>query len=246
MSKKLIWIAAFMMAFDSFSQDCQGFLFLQQNKTIELTFYNKKGEPNGKEVYQVSNVVTAGNTTSASLNSEMFDKNGNSMAKAASSLKCTTGTILIDMKMLLPQQQSEKYASTDAKAQSTFLEYPSVLHIGDALKDGNLIMDLSNHSAAGAPGPLGAPGPPGPPGPPGMGQTLKLLVTDRKVEAQESITTPAGTWNCYKISFKSKLTVKTGPFGIPTNLDGTEWYAPGFGIVKTQSKNGGTAITSIK
>jgi hypothetical protein len=241
MSKKIVWIAAFMMAFDSFSQDCQGLLLMQQNKTIELTFYNKKGEPNGKQVYQVSNVATAGNTTTANLNSEMFDKKGNSMAKTANSIKCTSGMILIDMKMMLPQQQSEKYASADAKAQSTYLEYPAVFHIGDALKDGNLTMDLSNHPAGGPSGPPGAP-----PGPPGMGQSLKLVVTDRKVEAQESITTEAGTWNCYKISFKSKMTVKTGPFGIPANLDGTEWFAPGFGIVKTQSKNGGTAITFIK
>ncbi len=29
-------------------------------------------------------------------------------------------------------------------------------------------------------------------------------------------------------------------------LDDTEWFAPGFGVVKTQSKYGETAITSIK
>jgi len=34
--------------------------------------------------------------------------------------------------------------------------------------------------------------------------------------------------------------------GMPFNIDGTEWYAPGFGVVKTESKNGGTAITAIK
>ncbi len=243
MSKKIVWIVAFMMAFDSFSQDCQGFLFLQQNKTIELTFYNKKGEPNGKHVYQVSNVATTGGSTTASLNTEMFDKNGNSTAKAAGSIKCTSGTILIDMKTMLPEQQAEKYASTDAKAQNAYLEYPAVFHIGDALKDGYLNLDLSTHPPG---GPAGPPGAPGPPGPPGFGQTLKLAVTDRKVEAQESITTAAGTWNCYKITFKSKMTNKTGPFGIPVNLDGTEWFAPGFGIVKTQNKNGGSAITAIK
>jgi hypothetical protein len=34
--------------------------------------------------------------------------------------------------------------------------------------------------------------------------------------------------------------------GIPVNIEGTEWFAPGFGIVKTESKHGSTAITSIK
>lgn len=103
------------------------------------------------------------------------------------------------MKMMLPQQQQEQYASTEVKADNFYLEYPS-----------------------------------------------KMLINDRKVEGQESVTTPAGTWDCFKISYKCKMGVKTGPINIPINFEGTEWYAPGFGIVKTQSKYGGTAITSIK
>ena len=34
--------------------------------------------------------------------------------------------------------------------------------------------------------------------------------------------------------------------GIPVSTDVTEWFAPGFGIVKTESKGGGTAITAIR
>jgi hypothetical protein len=34
--------------------------------------------------------------------------------------------------------------------------------------------------------------------------------------------------------------------GIPVNMDGVEWYAPGFGVVKTQSKHGATEISAIK
>ena len=75
---------------------------------------------------------------------------------------------------------------------------------------------------------------------------MTMVINNRKVEGQESITTTAGTWNCFRITYKSRISVKTGPFGIPVNVESTEWYAPGFGIVKTQSKYGGTAITSIK
>jgi hypothetical protein len=80
----------------------------------------------------------------------------------------------------------------------------------------------------------------------GMTQTLTMVISNRKIDAQESVTTTAGTWNCFKISFKCKIGVKTGPFSIPATFEGTEWYAPGFGIVKTESKFGSTAITSIK
>jgi hypothetical protein len=207
------------------AQDCAHYLFLQKNKVIEMTIYNKKGDPNGRQVYEVSDVATSGGMTSGKLNSEMFDKKDKSIAKASSTVQCNGGVMLIDMKMMLPQQQQEQYASTEVKADNFYLEYPSKMQIGDALKDGSLTMNISHG---------------------GMQQTLTMLINDRKVEGQESVTTPAGTWDCFKISYKCKMGVKTGPINIPINFEGTEWYAPGFGIVKTQSKYGGTAITSIK
>ena len=98
------------------------------------------------------------------------------------------------------------------------------MKVGDQLKDGNLNMTLNNS---------------------GMVQTLIYNVTERKVEGKESITTPAGTWDCFKITFKGKMNLKM-IIGVNLNMDGTEWYAPGFGIVKTQSKNGGTEVTAIQ
>jgi hypothetical protein len=217
--------AGLFLAFAASAQDCSNYLFLQKNKTVEMTIYNKREEPNGRQVYEVSDVTSNNGVTSGNLNSELFDKKGKSLAKANSTVRCSGGVMMFDMKMMLPQQQQEQFASTEAKSDSFYLEYPSKMQIGDALKDGTLTMDIKHG---------------------GMHQTLTMLIHDRKVEGQESVTTPAGTWNCYKISYKSKLGMKTGPINIPINFEGLEWYAPGFGIVKTQSKYGGTAITSIK
>jgi hypothetical protein len=80
----------------------------------------------------------------------------------------------------------------------------------------------------------------------GMKQSVNMEIKDRKVEGQEKITTPAGSWDCFKISYHGKMKIKTMGIGVPVNLDGVEYFAPGFGIVKTESKHGGTEITSIK
>ena len=80
----------------------------------------------------------------------------------------------------------------------------------------------------------------------GMQQSLIMNVTNRKVEGKESVTTPAGTWECFKITSKNKINMKMGPIGVPMNIDNTEWFAPGFGVVKTESKHGSTVITSVK
>jgi len=228
MLKHLSAIAALCYCVNAtYAQECSKFLFLQKDKTIEMTIYNKKGEPNGKQVYQVSDVSTSGATTTGKLASEMFDKKGKSIAKSNSSVQCNGGVFSIDMRMMLPQQQAEQAdnGETQVTGQSNYIEYPSGMKVGDALKDGSFAMDIKRG---------------------GMTQNLNMQITERKVLAQEPVTTPAGTWDCFKISAHSKIVIKTGPIGIPVNFDYTEWYAPGFGIVKSDGKYGGTAITSIK
>ena len=224
--KATIFTCSFLaLAFNSHAQDCKQYYFLQNNKTVEMTIYGKKGDPTGKNVYNISNVQTAGGSTTAVVNSEMFDKKGKSMVKATNNIKCTGGVMMMDMKMMIPQQQMEQFKNSDVKAESVYIEYPAKMKEGDQLKDASFQMSSQN-------GPLT--------------YTLTMNITERKVIGKEPVTTTAGTWDCYKITSKSKMNVKMG-VNIPINIESTEWYAPGFGIVKTENKNGGgTAITALK
>jgi hypothetical protein len=225
--RSLFLLAAFCSFLTNFSlgQDCSGYYFLQNNKTIEMTIYDKKGEVNGKQVYTVSNVNKSGSSTSATVHSEMFSRKGKSIAKGHSEIKCTGGVMMIDMTMQLPQQQQEQFAKADVKADKIYIEYPVNMKAGDKLKDATLDMTIDNS---------------------GMKQSVNMVTSDRTVIGKESVTTAAGTWDCFKITYKSKITIKTMGMGMPFNMEGTEWFAPGFGIVKTESKHGGTAITAIK
>lgn len=190
-----------------------------------MTIYNKKGDASGKQVYTVSDVTSNGTGATATVNSELFDKKGKTIAKGHSEIVCKSGVMMLDMTMQLPQQQQEQFAKADVKADKIYIEYPPTMKVGDNLKDATLNMTIDNA---------------------GMTQTVNMVTSDRKVEAKESVTTPAGTWDCFKISYKSKITIKTMGIGIPVNVEGSEWFAPGFGIVKTESKHGGTALTAIK
>jgi hypothetical protein len=79
-----------------------------------------------------------------------------------------------------------------------------------------------------------------------MKQSIDMRVSNRKVQGKEKITTTAGSWDCFKITNTTKMKIKTMGIGIPMNSDVTEWFAPGFGVVKSESKAGGTAITAIR
>jgi hypothetical protein len=223
--KSLICLAALLGSLSGFAQDCKSYYYLQNNKTVEMTIYNKKGNANGKQVYAVTDVKTSGGSTTGTIRSEMFNEKGKSIAKGVSNMKCTGGILMIDMKMMLPQQQAEQFAKADATVNEAYIEYPVSMKPGEQLKDGSFNMEINNS---------------------GLKQSITMLISERKVEAKENITTPAGSWECFKISSKMKMTIRTAGIGIPMNMESTEWYAPGFGVVKTQSKYGGTEITSIK
>ena len=222
--KLLLLTGAILCSIKIYSQDCNGYYFLQNNKTIEMAILNKKGEQSAKQVYTVSNVNSSGNTATADLNSEMFDKKGKSMAKGKAKIKCDGGMMLVDMKMSIPVQPGAAVES-DVKVDDIYIEYPNNMNVGDNLKNASIYLDMNNN---------------------GLKQTVNMDVFDRKVEGKEKITTPAGSWDCYKISFKSKTRIKTMGMEMPINMEGVEYYAPGFGVVKTQNKNGGTEIVAIR
>jgi hypothetical protein len=226
MKKNLLTASAvFLFALSGANAQLCSYYFLQNNKTIEMSMYNRKGDPDGKAIYVVSGVKNGGGTVTSNLNSEMFNKKGKSLLKGTGKVECKGGILLVDMKMLLPQAQQEQFAKGDVKGEGMYLEYTGDMKVGEQLKDGNMNMEIDNG---------------------GMKHTVNMVINNRKVEAKEPVTTSAGTWDCYKISFKTKVTIKTMGVGIPVSFEGTEWYAPGFGIVKSENKHGSMAVTSIK
>lgn len=223
--KRLLFPVLLLTSIHSYSQDCTDFYYMQNNKTVEMTIKNKKGKETGKITYAISNVQKSGGTVTSTVNSEFVDDKGKSISKATNIMKCVNGIIMMDMKMFIPSAQQEQVGNISATGQESYLEYPPNMKEGDLLKDGQFEMDFKMQS--------------------GIGAHISVDITKRKVEGKESITTPAGAWDCIKISYHSKVVVKIG-IGIPINADVTEWYAPGFGTVKTESRGGTTEITSVK
>ena len=177
-------------------------------------------------IYKVSDSKKNGNVTTATINSEFIDTKGKTITSATNNVKCDNGVMQMDMKVFIPAAQQEQMKSGSANASDVYLEYPATMNIGDQLKDGQMNMDYESAS--------------------GLKSSIEVSITERKVEGKESVTTTAGTWECYKITSNNKITSRIAGIGIPIKMNVTEWYAPGFGIVKTESKTGKTEITSIR
>ena len=207
------------------AQTCNGYYYMQNNKTITMTLYNAKGKENGKYVYKVSDVNINGATTTSKVQSQVLDDKGKTISGSVANMKCTGGVYMADMKIMMPPQQSGQMKDINANSEF-YLEYPAVMKVGDELKDGSFSADMGANN--------------------GMPMTLEMSISDRKVVGEETITTTAGTWKCFRITHTDKLRTKVSGIGIPVTLNTTEWFSPGFGIVRTESKWGKSEITAIE
>ena len=228
------FICTCLLSLSASTQNCSGYYYMT-NSVVEMTTYDKKAKENGKLTYTISDLNTSGNTTTASFTSKMNDEKGKSISKGKGKYKCSGGNLYIDAKVAMPQEQMSAYKDMDIKADEAFIEYPADFTAGQSLKDANFKMDIINKGA--------------------VFSTTTLEQTNRKIEGKETVTSPAGTWECWKITYDGRFKATIGGpsgIGIPINFKTTEWFAPGFGIVKTETYNkngklmGSTLITAIK
>lgn len=259
--KKLILITGtcLLITFKLFAQDCTQYIYMQKDKTIGMTMYKKNGDVTMTYTTTVTDVKTNNGVTTASVSSQAYDKNGKVMGDIKNATyKCDGGVFSMDMNMNIPQQNNAKQPQPVAKMEitsnSSFSEFPTSLNVGDHLKDATTTMETTGSN--------------------GMTFVMTVKITDRIVAGKETITTPAGTWDCFKITsnitssttFKGaqadtlnnamsqldKLRAKLGGLGAkmgapkPTVISSTIWFVPNFGVVKQESKDSYSELTSLK
>ncbi len=220
---KLILLLLLFINYSTFAQ-CN-YYYLQNNKTVTIGMFDRKGNPDGKYVYKVSGVAKNSSGSSATVQSEVFDRKGKSMGGGSGAMMCKNGVLMIDMKMLLNPQQMEQFKNAKVEGKSSYMEYPTSLTVGQNLPDGKFNMDMVLDG--------------------GIAANISMEVTNRKVEAKEKTTTPAGSWDAYKITYDAKTVITMG-VSIPIKIQQTEWFVPDFGMIKSSSKWGTQELQSIQ
>lgn len=97
---------------------------------------------------------------------------------------------------------------------------PNELNVGDAIRDYYMNMHLTVD---------------------GKTVTLKIWTVGNKVTARETVTTPAGTFDCYKVFCKMKI--KLPILGLSLGYESTQWLAEGVGTVRMDSKMAGQKVS---
>lgn len=124
--------------------------------------------------------------------------------------RCKGNEFYIDMEKYLNQKQLKGFKNMEVKMTTDDLMYPSKLSPGMTLKDGSISLEVGSDL---------------------MSMTTNIV--NRKVEAFEQMTTPAGRFECYKIT--EDVNSKIG--FIKVNLSNVTWIVQDIGTIRSETYN---------
>ena len=222
-TKIIILICSFLISFSSIGQSaCKAYYPFEEGVKFEITNYSKKGKKEGFVNYEVTSI----DNNVATIKTIIFDDKGKEITTTSYQIMCEGNTISIDFKSMMNPDMFKQYKDMDMDITGTNVELPNDLQVGQSLKDANMNMAID----------MG-----------GMKMNMSIDMLNRKVDKKESITTPAGTFDCFALSYDSEMKM-----GMKITFKIKEWIAEGVGVVKSESYNkngklmGYSELTSFK
>jgi len=207
-TKIIILIGLYFISFTSVSQDaCKTYYPLEEGVKFEMTTYNKKGKKEGVVNYKVTDI----DNDTATIETIIYDEKGKEIITSNYQILCEGDKISIDFKSMISPEMFKQYKDMDMDITGNNIELPNDLQIGQTLKDARMNMAIN----------MG-----------GIKMNMSVDMLNRKVNNKESITTPAGTFECYALSYDSEIKM-----GFKMKFIIKEWIAEGVGVVKSETYN---------
>lgn len=208
------------------AQNCNLYFPSKEGTEMEITNYDAKGKVTGTVKEKILKKETIANGIAVTFESRTFNKKGDSTARNQFQVKCENGVFYFDMNDFIPPSQNQS-GKNSMEIKADKLDFPSNPEVGKTLSDGTVTMTMKNGDI--------------------QLMSMSITLSNRKIEAIESVTTPAGSFECYKISYHV-----TTDMMFKTESTGIEWVAKNVGMVKSENYdksgklNGSSLLTSLK
>ena len=170
---------------------------LKPGMGYEMLSYTAKDKPNGKMTYKITNVRREGGKTIVDIDFESLDEKEKSRQKSTIKYTCSGNELIADLSGMMQNGQTQAFKDGELRMKTNQLAYPS-LSAGQKLPDGKLEAEMYNGGS--------------------MMVEMNMDVTNRQVEGKESITTPAGTFDAFKVTADMAVKTRTMGIGIPVTL----------------------------
>jgi len=195
--------------------NCLEFFPSNEGSVLITKTYDGSGNILGKTTYRVLHSYDYSDGAQMQVEVVMTDKNNSVIDNGTLNASCMDGDFQLSLVNRALTPDIVNILSTDTELVGDFLDYPNTLatgFVGDRvfqMDGGNYtIQDKSDKK-----------------------ELTRVRVYNRQYEKNESVTVPGGTFDASKISFMFEVTKDKKT----VTYKGTEWFAPGAGIVKSET-----------
>ncbi len=212
-----IVIFSFLCASLASAQCNNSYYNLEKGREFELTNYDKKGKAVGKSSNKIIDVEASGSEYRAIISSTLYDKKDKVIHEGEYEIICEGDKVKLDINQFFPTETMQAYENMNVEFEGDALVIPASLEVGEELPGGKSTMSVK---AEGSDVNL---------------TSADMEIMNRKVVAKEEVTTPAGTFSCYKVTYDTNMEMKV--MGIKKKMENTTatWFAEGVGMVKSES-----------
>lgn len=200
-----------LIPFISQTQDiCKGYFAHQEGTAWTITSYDKKKKEAGKLQYEVLFNEAGAEGRDITFMYSHFDKEGEKVTGGEVVSTCANNTFTTTFSGIMAESFPQT-ADVQAEISGDLIQYPNQMTAGQKLPDANVVISTKIED--------------------GM-SLLKVTteITNRKVVGFEKIVTPAGTFDCVKITYDAKIKMI-----LTKTISMVEYLAEGIGVVRSES-----------
>lgn len=165
---------------------------LKSGSSFEIQSYTPKDKLDSRMVYTVKDVRNEGGATLVNVTMQSFDAKGKPAPEIAVTYTCTGTELIADLSGMI-MATNDAMRDMEVRVKENKLVYPKQLGEGSKLPDGLLTAEMHQKGT--------------------KIMDLDFSIVNRLVNGKERLTTPAGTFDVYKISSEVNMTNRT--MGIP-------------------------------
>lgn len=212
--KKLLSILTVFALFFSFNtlsaQDCTIYEGYKEGSSTKMVHYDKKDKMTGWTTTTVKERSDLPAGVSLTFN-QQYDNGDDYQFESEFTIECENGVVKVDMSKMLDPNTMTAYENMEFEIDADDMSIPPKASAGDKLDDGEITVTIIT----------GTP----------INVSISVGMSNRVVESEETIETPAGKFDCLKISYD--LLTKVGFVKVKSSA--VEYYNKVHGVVKSES-----------
>lgn len=190
---------------------CKTYFPLEKGTKLTYQNYDSKDKLQSTDYFMVKDVVTANGITTISVEASGTDKKGEPSYETTFEYTCENGVFKISMESMMSPEQMEAYKDMEVTVTQSEIQFPSNMTVGQSLPDADMNVKVASN---------------------GMQiMEMNFKISNRKIEAKESITTAAGTFECFKLTQTTNMKMMF----INKTFTSVDWITENIGPVRSET-----------